>query len=1197
MMHATIESLDGAANSKDLPVLSNKIYLDVTELAISEGSAAIINVALSEKHDQDIQVSVSINDVNNRFQPITSTLTIPAQTLSKPIVLQSIDDNIYQGSQVISLTISPLDQKFTADPNILTINLVDNDAAPIIQVLDVSTNENNSPMKFSVSLNRESIYPTEFDYSIQNITATLGADFTDSGSGHFIIPAGQVSAELQFLLVNDTSSETNETFSLLLANPIQGTLANSSATGTIIDDDDVYISVNDQSVIENSGTATFTISLNKVTANNVSVNWATANGTASSGVNYTVSSGTAIIAAGNTSITITVPIIDTTSVCEGDRNFYVNLSSGVNAIIQDNQGIGTIQENDVPTVSIGNVNASESSVAAVPVTLSQSCSLDVSFSYTMSDGTAGASDYVGMSSTFTVKAGNVNALLGVTTLEDVLIEGNENLNLTIVSPVNATLGTSSSVITIQDNDVPLAVTNNITQISAGPRQVCAIRGGGAFCWGGNGNGDLGNGTTTPRYYPTQVTGLTFGVTKIVSGGLFYIDERYGARVCAIHSGAAKCWGNQSMGELGNNLGSSSSVPTNVVGLSTNVTDIDTSDQAYGGFSCAVHSGAAKCWGNNSVGQLGDGTTTVSVTPVTVSGLSSGVSKIATGETHACAVLIDGTVKCWGNNSNGQLGDGTTTSSLVPVTVSGIASGATKISLGFRHSCALVSGGVKCWGANGSGQLGNGTTVASSTPVDATGLTSGVTDVTASGDAVGGVSGTCAIDSLGAVKCWGGNNYGQLGDGTTTSKTVPTQVTGLTSGFTQVSANVGTVCAVKSDGKSYCWGDYTVGQLSGDVGGFLYSPKDPIGLSGLVSSVSVGLYFSCAIHNGAAKCWGANSYGNLGNGNYTNQGSPVQVTGLTSGVTSIATDADNYYSNRHACAVHNGAAKCWGDNSNGQLGNGVTGGSSNVPVQVTGLASGVLSVAVSMWHSCAVLIDGTMKCWGNNSHGQLGDGTTNNSNVPVSVVDVSAATETSIASRYSCAIDGGAMKCWGLNANGQLGDGTAIDKLTAGIVTGLSSGVTSISTQAYDTTNSFSCAVQNGSAKCWGYGYNGRLGTGNGSSQNVPTQVSGFTSNVKKIVTHTNGGCLLTNSGAVHCWGINSALILSPTFSLNFSFSPVANSFITTGAIDISTGGNGACAITTSNSLKCWGNYLNSGTGSTTAISTVPVEILFPPEGS
>lgn len=239
MMHATIESLDGAANSKDLPVLTNKIYLDVTELAISEGSAAIINVALSEKHDQDIQVSVSINDVNNRFQPIASTLIIPAQALSKPIVLQSIDDNIYQGSQVISLTISPLDQKFTADPNILTINLVDNDAAPIIQVSDVSTNENNSPMKFSVSLNRESIYPTEFDYSIQNITATLGADFTDSGSGHFIIPAGQVSAELQFSLVNDTSSETNETFSLLLANPIQGTLANSSATGTIIDDDDV----------------------------------------------------------------------------------------------------------------------------------------------------------------------------------------------------------------------------------------------------------------------------------------------------------------------------------------------------------------------------------------------------------------------------------------------------------------------------------------------------------------------------------------------------------------------------------------------------------------------------------------------------------------------------------------------------------------------------------------------------------------------------------------------------------------------------------------------------------------------------------------------------------------------------------------------------------------------------------------------
>lgn len=1417
MMNASIQSLDSALPDSGNVKISRKIYLDTTQLTISEGSAAIINVAVSEKMDKDIQVNVSLNDPAGRFQAVASTLTIPAQTLSRPIVLQTIDDNIYQGLQVVDLAISSTEATLTADPNSLTINIQDNDLPPVIQIADAVANENSGTIDFTVTTNRVSILTSTFDYSSQNGTALAGSDYTAVSAGTLSIPAGQTSAALHIPLINDTVSEPNETFSLNFSNASNSSLGVTSSTGTIVDDDavplvtfhvasqsvnenvgsvqvqldldsvssqtvsvpftlsgtasgsdyslttsspvtipagqtsvnvslsivndalnesnetiilsmgaptnaalgavtshtitvldndsqpsvslsstsqsvnenagsasvnlvlsavsgqdvivpitlsgtatggsddylltssttmtipagqttvaidfniindsavesnetiivtlgaptnatlgattshtitivddDVYISISDVTVLENAGTAVLTISINKTTINNVSVNYATSNGTAIAGTNYTTTSGTATINAGSTSTTISVPILDTAGVCEGNRTFNVDLTAAVNGTIQDNLGLGTIQEDDLPAVSVGNVTVKEGFIAAVPVSLNQACNMNVTVSYTMADGTATAAsgDYAGVSGTFTVPAGKTTSYLGVTIFDDSTVEASENLTLTILSPVNATLGTTTSTITITDNDVTLAAVSDVNYISAGPRVICAARNGAAYCWGANGNGEFGNGTNTPSYYPIPVTGLSSGVTKLVSGGYYYPDVRSASRTCAIVSGAAKCWGYQSMGELGNNGGGSSLTPVDVVGLTSDVTDIDTSDIGYGGFTCAVHNGAAKCWGNNSNGQLGNGTTTVSPVPVTVSGLSSGVVSIAVGENHACAALSDGTVKCWGNNAQGQFGDGTTTSSTVPVTVSGIASGATKVTAGFRHTCALVSGGVKCWGSNGHGQLGNGTTIASLTPVDATGMTSGVVDLSASGDGVGGLSLTCAVTSAGAVKCWGNNNYGQLGDGTTTSKTVATQVTGLTSGFTQVSVSVGTVCALNNLGKSYCWGDYILGQLSNNMGAFLFDPRDTNTMSSQVSAVSVGSYYSCAVKNGSAYCWGANGSGQLGNGNNTLQGSPVQVSGLTSGVTQIATDSDNYYSNRHACAIHNGAVKCWGDNSNGQLGNGTTGGTSNVPVQVSGLTSGAVSVAVSLWHSCAVMNTGSVKCWGNNSHGQLGNNSTVNSNVPVDVIGVTSATLVSVATRYSCATDAGALKCWGLNSSGQLGDGTTTDRMSPVTVTGVTSGVTSVATMSYDTSNSFTCAVVNGAAKCWGYGYNGRLGSAVGSST-VPTQVTGFSSGVSKVSLNVAGGCLLTTEGAVHCWGENNSLLMSPTLSFFFSVTPVASIGLSAGIQDMSTGGAGLCAVTASGSLKCLGNYLNVGAGITATYSVSPVEILFP----
>ncbi len=353
--------------------------------------------------------------------------------------------------------------------------------------------------------------------------------------------------------------------------------------------------------------------------------------------------------------------------------------------------------------------------------------------------------------------------------------------------------------------------------------------------------------------------------------------------------------------------------------------------ANSGFTCAITaSGGVKCWGYNEFGYLGNGTTTESRNPVDVSGLTGGVTAIAVGGFHGCALMQLGGVKCWGRNDGGQLGNGTITSSSIPVQVAGLTSGVTSIAAGADHSCAVTkAGGVKCWGFNAFGDLGNGSTTGSLTPVDVAGLSSGVTAIAAGGDHA------CAVTKAGGVKCWGWNAAGQLGNGSTTSSLTPVDVAGLTSGVTAIAA--------------------------GDV-------------------------HTCALLSaGGVRCWGLNSLGQLGTGSTTNSSTPVNVTGLTTGVTAIAAGRSGHANYAfHTCALLTvGAVKCWGWNNSGQLGNGTTTNSS-VPVDVSGLGSGATAITLGTSHSCALLEGGGLVCWGNNTNGRLGDGTTIDRLTPVVV---------------------------------------------------------------------------------------------------------------------------------------------------------------------------------------------------------------------
>lgn len=345
----------------------------------------------------------------------------------------------------------------------------------------------------------------------------------------------------------------------------------------------------------------------------------------------------------------------------------------------------------------------------------------------------------------------------------------------------------------------------------------------------------------------------------------------------------------------------------------------------GSHSCVLTTaGGVKCFGDNGRGQLGNGTTTLSSMPVDVLGLTSGVAAVAAGLAFSCALTTGGGVKCWGDSQYGTLGNGTTTGSATPVDVTGLGSGVVAIAAGADHACALTTnGGVKCWGQNLNGQLGNGLTTNSSTPVDVTGLASGVAAI-APGDAF-----TCAVMLSGGVKCWGFNGYGQLGNGTTTDSSTPVDDQWLPSGVSALTAGDQYVC---------------------------------------VLTISGGL-----------KCWGHNANGQLGNGTTTDTAMPIDVTGLSTAAAWI--DAGGI----HTCALTSaGAAKCWGYGGDGQLGNGTTTFSST-PVDVTGLASGVAEISAGEMHSCALTTGGAVKCWGLNSAGQLGNGTTGNSTTPVDVM--------------------------------------------------------------------------------------------------------------------------------------------------------------------------------------------------------------------
>ncbi|MBN2084613.1 MAG: hypothetical protein JW748_05260 [Anaerolineales bacterium] len=367
--------------------------------------------------------------------------------------------------------------------------------------------------------------------------------------------------------------------------------------------------------------------------------------------------------------------------------------------------------------------------------------------------------------------------------------------------------------------------------------------------------------------------------------------------------------------------------------------------------------------------------TLMPTPTSTVPLVLHAAALSSGEEHTCALTDQGGVNCWGNNEHGQLGDGSMVNSNIPVEVKGLEN-VSMVAAGWAHTCALTrSGAVRCWGYNKNGELGNGKTADSSVPVEVEGLASGVVNIGTKEDH------TCAVIADGAVRCWGYNQFGQLGDGTHISRSVPVAVQGLSGQAAAVVAGWGHTCVLVSAGGIQCWGNNEYGQLG--YGEEAFERLTPVIIPELQSGV-IGLSAAggqtCALRTGGAvQCWGNNKYGQLGDGTAEKRLSPVAVEGLDQGMARVTAGWN------HTCAVTgNGEVKCWGWNYYGQLGD-ETKATRSRPVSVRRLMEDAVEVAPGWAHTCAVTAAGGVKCWGRNDSGQLGDGTNLDSIVPLSIV--------------------------------------------------------------------------------------------------------------------------------------------------------------------------------------------------------------------
>lgn len=751
-------------------------------------------------------------------------------------------------------------------------------------------------------------------------------------------------------------------------------------------------------------------------------------------------------------------------------------------------------------------------------------------------------------------------------------------------------------------------------------------------------------------------------------------------------GKIYCWGSNGRGQLGLGSATPGSQPSLKLATVTASFVYPISVAAGGDHSCAVDiNGTAQCWGAGSSGQLGNANNTDQLSPV-VFQVPAGrrVRQVSAGYQFTCALLDDTTVACAGDNSRGQLGNNSTTSSSTPVLVQMSAAGAldhvVEITTGDFHVCArIANGSVWCWGA----AQANATTTDQLRAVASVG--NGYRSISASGTT------TCGVTSSGGLNCWGNNAFGQLGDGTTTSRATPQAVSAL-SNVVSVGVGVYHTCATNAGGELRCWGNNSSGQIGNGTNSSPVLLPSIVSFSGNAVLGSLGgLSHSCALTSDGLFCWGSDGNGELGNGTTLTGNQTTPTLAELPPFTDLQQIAPFTFANvdtastfqrgrilevglNHTCMVvpagsfvnvagsstldgpspnrvaTTGVA-CWGQNSFGQLGTGNT--TTQIrPRFVTGLPAGPKAVAAGANHSCALFANGTVRCWGRNNFGQLGDGTTADRNTPVEVSVAGAVLANVIAitagDEHTCALlANGTMQCWGRRDDFRLGRG---EYLTNGVSpsgsqttpqtvrrcscteycscddpmsNSYSNWESQLSTAdgfvAISAGGAHTCALNvDGYAWCWGRNTRGQVGRrGRDVGPEAVANDYDYVRFAKRIefdqspqsITSISAGnehtCAMGIGRVALCWGQNTNYQTFPAVPTaaqtcrgtgqNAFCAAVSNAVRGTTPFAVAAGGDTTCELTNTESsfsiARCWGANADAQAGARYGNETFPPSVI------
>jgi alpha-tubulin suppressor-like RCC1 family protein len=755
-------------------------------------------------------------------------------------------------------------------------------------------------------------------------------------------------------------------------------------------------------------------------------------------------------------------------------------------------------------------------------------------------------------------------------------------------------------------DLPAMRTSTI---AVGFAHSCALtKDGDAYCWGYNANGQLGTKNNPVSSSPDLLSStVPVPVTKtgVLAGKKLVSLTAGDAFTCALDSsGIAYCWGANGVYQLGSGSGAANSVDPVLVSGGKRFSMISAGDS----FVCGLDTnGAAYCWGYGlgAVGQAGATANLNTATAVKTTGLSGRVfSDIESGPSHACMIQKDGKeMYCWGRNTSGELGQGNTTATtaVVAVPMTGALNGKSLVSstLGGNSTCVVETlGGIYCWGGNSVGQAGQGTVggnILAPTLVPGTGAGTALqfNDVDTYGATV------CATTTASTLYCWGNNNYGQLGLSNTTNLSTPTRV--ITTGdlknkeMSAISIGSNHVCATDDDGAAYCWGANGYGQLG--VGTTVSTSTVPVSLTPHFTQVSAGRFVTCAVSAaGAGYCWGDNTYATVGNGASGGSISTPSVLPTLTGGLAGQRLASIAVGERQACALTAaGKVFCWGSQNYGEIGVNSLTGARLVPTQITdsaAIAGKVISqITAGSTNVCALDTAGAAYCWGRGDHGTVGNNATGHVLTAQAVTMPAGAggfSKVSLGGYSACGI-GLATKflyCWGYNDLYGLGVGDNVRKIRPT--------AQSPARPTIDVTfgSEHGCSIgTDTNTYCWGVNSLGQLGRGNYSAATtIVVQPSAVKFTQLSTTGSANTTCGITTQKVAYCWGSGGSGQIGDGAQTTAPAPTAVRDGI---AFDrITTADQVTCGIVSaSGDMKCWG--VNGGNGrfgvGTTTSSITPVD--------